>query len=60
MSAAMILDLLIAATRLAQNIGLDLSDLRDAINRAESAGQELSAADRQRFIDEAQNAIDQL
>lgn len=54
------LDILLSGIGLLRTLGVNYSEVIAAQEAAEAEGRELTDAERQRFIDEAQSAIDQL
>ena len=60
MNAVAIVDLLIAGIRIAKEFRIDLDELRAAMQAAEDRGEELSQADRDRFYQQAQDAVSHL
>lgn len=60
MDAAKILNILLSATSLAKELGLNYREVMDAQDQAEAEGRDLTDEERQGFIDQAQNAVDQL
>lgn len=54
------IDLVLAGINLLRILGINYREVIEAQERAEAEGRELSAEERQVFIDQAQEAIDQL
>lgn len=63
MNSAAILEainLLIGGIRLLKTLGINYQEVINAQEQADLEGRELNAEERQRFLDEAQQAIDRL
>jgi len=59
-AALQVINVLLAGLRLVKELGINYQEVIDAQEAAEAEGRELSEAERQVFIDQAQDAIDQL
>jgi len=55
-----LIDILLAAISGLQNLGVNYQEVLNAQQQAEAEGRELTAAERQRFIDEAATAVGDL
>lgn len=58
--ATVVIDMLLAGLRLASEFGVNYQEVIAAQDQAKAEDRELTDEERQRFIDEAQAAIDQL
>lgn len=54
------IELLLGGISLLRTLGINYREVIDAQERADAEGRELNAAERQVFLDQAQQAVDQL
>jgi len=55
-----LIDAALVITKALSDVGINYREVMDAQDLAEAEGRELNDAERQEFLDQAQNALDQL